>query len=92
MIARISDPGRAHEIDKAIYQYFLGVLPPLWMDADGFAFAEGDEPLRLFWFEADDPRYRVRQLTGHEHTTFCALAGLPPSYRLRQPADCPNCG
>ena len=40
-----------------------------------FAFAEGAEPLRLFWQKAD--RYFCRQLTWPETQTFCRLAAIP---------------
>lgn len=90
MIVRIRRTGIVHEIDEATYQYFLEVLPPVWIGAGGFAFAEGNEPVRLFWSEG--PVFRVRQLTAVEHATFCALAGLPPHARDRSAAACSNCG
>lgn len=89
-IVRIRRTGVVHEIDEATYQYFLEVLPPVWIGAGGFAFAEGNEPVRLFWSEG--PAFRVRQLTAVEHATFCGLAGLPPFARDRSAPPCSNCG
>ena len=74
MIARISTPAFAAEIDEETYGYFLDVLPPRWM-GQGFMFAEGAEALRYFW-EADG-RFFCRQLTWGETAAFCAAAGIP---------------
>lgn len=75
MIARIRVPGRACVTDEATYDWFLECLPPQWMGACGFAFAEGREPLMLFW--AKDDQYFVRQLTWPETREFCRLACIP---------------
>lgn len=90
LITRIRQPGLVHDIDERTYQYFLEILPPLWVGIGGFAFAEGDEPARLFWSE--EQSFRVRQLTAAEHATFCGLAGLPPRSRDRSELVCTNCG
>ena len=74
MMNRITEFGRCAEIDEDTYDYFLDVLPPKWQGR-GFAFAEGNEPLRYF-FRLDE-RYFVRQLTWHETETFCQAAGIP---------------
>jgi hypothetical protein len=74
MIERIHVPGRVCEIDEETYDWFLECLPPKWMGA-GFAFAEGAEPLKLFWKNAG--RYFVRQLTWDETQAFCRLARIP---------------
>lgn len=74
MIARISTPGHAAEIDEATYGYFLDVLPPRWM-GPGFMFAEGAEPLRYFW-EASGAFF-CRQMSWDETVAFCRAAGIP---------------
>jgi hypothetical protein len=59
------------EIDEETWYYFLGVLPPVYMNRDliidgkpihaSFGFAEGAEPVTAFWSEAGGKYYR--QLT-----------------------------
>ena len=49
LINRISVPGRINEVTEDTYWYFLEVLPPKHMRCSMFAFAEGAEPIRLFW-------------------------------------------
>lgn len=54
--------GEVIEIDEAIFDYFLGVLPPVFMHKHmniggrlrmvAFGFAEGYEPITAFWQEA----------------------------------------
>jgi hypothetical protein len=63
--------GEQFECDEAMYDYWLGVLPPVDMRVthtfeDGqtiycadFAFAEGCEPITLFWSKGG--RYYGRQ-------------------------------
>lgn len=75
MIARIRQPGCVNEIDDDVFEHFLGCLPPQWMGQGGFAFAEGAEPLSLFWQSAG--KHFVRQLTWHETYQFCRLASIP---------------
>lgn len=73
MIASISTPGRAAEIDEETYDYFLDVLPPRWM-GEGFMFAEGAEALRYFW--KANGRCFCRLTTWEETVAFCAAAGI----------------
>jgi hypothetical protein len=74
MIERIHVPGRTCEIEEETYDWFLECLPPKWMGS-GFAFAEGAEPLKLFWKSQE--KFLVRQLTWEETQTFCRLAEIP---------------
>jgi hypothetical protein len=79
MIERTGTAGQICLIDGETYDYFLEVLPPRWMGMGcGFAFAEGDEALRLFWAAntADGRQYFCRQLTDDETTQFCRLARI----------------
>src|SRR5262249_49989665 len=75
-VRRISVPHRIAEVSEEHYWYWLEVLPPHYQSGSLFAFAEGREPLRLFWQEADGRRW-CRQLTWDETRTFCTLAGIP---------------
>lgn len=72
MIDRISIPAKIASIDEETYWYFLEVLPPKYQRGNLFAFAEGAEPLRLFWQRGD--AYFCRQLTWDETKEFCRLA------------------
>lgn len=78
-VERISIPGRVAEITEEHYDYWLEVLPPKYMAGGLFAFAEGAEPLRLFW-RGKDERFWMRQLTWDETTEFCRLASLSFPY------------
>jgi hypothetical protein len=77
-VERMKQPGRLTQVDEATYRYFLEVLPPQYQGDHFFAFAEGREPLRLFF------RYPVqhfcRQLTWEETREFCAAAGIDSPY------------
>jgi hypothetical protein len=75
MIARTAQTGVACAIDEETYGYFLDVLPPKYM-GNGFAFAEGAEPLRWFWRVKPD-QFFCRQLTWEETKEFCRLADIP---------------
>jgi hypothetical protein len=75
LVARISLPGVIAEIDEETYDYFLDVLPPKYQRGGLFAFAEGAESLRLFWYRGG--RYSCRQLTEDETAQFCSLARIP---------------
>lgn len=75
MIARIHRTGTIQEVDEETFNYFLEVLPPKYMSGSLFAFAEGEEPLRLFW--SDDHRHFCRPLTWDETKAFCRLARMP---------------
>ncbi len=72
MIERIRVPGRINVIWEEVFDHFLGCLPPHWMGDGMFAFAEGAEPLSLFWHQSGE--YYVRQLTWEETSEFCRLA------------------
>jgi hypothetical protein len=76
LVERISRPGRAAEVTEEAFDHWLEVLPPHWMGAGGFCFAEGMEPFRLFWSQRG--RYFVRQLSWEETLCFCKLAGIRP--------------
>lgn len=78
LLDRISVPGRINEIGEGTYWYFLEVLPPKLFNGNQFCFAEGDEPLRLFWRQHG--RYFCRQLTREETENVCDLSGLPREY------------
>jgi hypothetical protein len=82
MIERIHAVGRIHRISAQVYDYFLEVLPPRWMRGNYFAFAEGQEPLQLFWSRdtGHSADYLTRHLSPDELEKFCRLAGLPSDY------------
>ena len=69
------------EIHKDTYWWFLEVLPPKYFDGSLFAFAEGMEPLRLFWVRRR--RYFCRVLSWAETRVFCAFADIPQDYWTR---------
>ncbi len=77
-VARLSVPGRISEISEDIYFEFLEVLPPKLLRGSFFAFAEGQEPLRVFLHRQE--RYLGRQLTQEETDKLCELTGLPMDY------------
>ena len=60
MFDRIDAEGRIAEVDADAYWWYLEVLPPVWTDGDAFCFAEGMEPLRVFWRRGS--QYFCRQL------------------------------
>ena len=78
MIQRVHVPGRLHAITEETYWYFLEVLPPKWMDRRYFAFAEGQEPLSIFWQQQND--FYCRRLTQEETDQFCEASGLSKHY------------
>ena len=78
LMKRSSVPGRIVEVNADTYWWYLEILPPRWIDGDAFCFAEGMEPLRLFWRRGS--RYFCRQLNWEETFTFCDLAGIPRDY------------
>jgi hypothetical protein len=77
-VERLSVPGRINEISEDIYFEFLEVLPPKLLRGSFFAFAEGQEPLRVFLRRQE--RYLGRQLTQEETDKLCELTGLPKNY------------
>ncbi len=76
LIERISQPEKAAEVTEEVFDYWLEVLPPHWMGAGGFCFAEGMEPFRLFWSQGG--RFFTRQLSWEETLCFCKFAGINP--------------
>jgi len=80
LMRRISVPGRINEITEDTYWYFLEALPPRLFNGNQFCFAEGDEPLRLFW--SRHGHYFCRQLTREETDRICDASGLPREYGL----------
>jgi hypothetical protein len=80
MLKRISVEGRIAEVDEETYWHFLEVLPPRYVDERFFCFAEGMEPLRLFWREGR--RYFTRQLNWQQTYRLCDLAEIPRAYYL----------
>lgn len=69
-------PGRVYEVGEESYFFYLEALPPQFMDASVFCFAEGAEPYLLFWKRRG--RYFARQLTCDETVLLAQLAGMPP--------------
>ena len=74
MMNRIQSASGPAEIDEKTYWYFLGVLPPRFMQENYFCFAEGSEPYRLFWER--DGRYFARQLDWQQTKNFGRLASI----------------
>jgi hypothetical protein len=72
LINRISQTGTVAAIHEETYFYFLEVLPPKFQRGGLFAFAEGAEPLRLFWQKGT--QYFCRPLTWDETKEFCRLS------------------
>lgn len=79
MIARIKTPQAIHQISEETYWYFLEVLPPKWMDRQHYAFAEGEEPLQLFW-ESKRDEFRTRLLSWGQTHRFCDAVRLSRHY------------
>ena len=80
---RINQPGVVHEIDEETYDYFLEVLPPLFVyNGFMFGYAEGYTPLRLFW--KSDKAFFCRQLDDDETRTFAKLVHAWPEYKERK--------
>src|SRR3954451_20687206 len=74
-VARIRGGGN-QRVPKDVYFFFLEVLPPHFLWGSLFAFAEGQEPIKLF--ARVGKGYACRQLTWEETLTFCSLAGVSP--------------
>ena len=77
-VERLSVPGRINEISEDIYFEYLEVLPPKLLRGSFFAFAEGQEPFRVFLRRQE--RYLGRLLTQEETDRLCELTGLPKNY------------
>ena len=75
LIERIHRTGLIHEVDEEAYDWFLECLPPKYQTGGFYAFAEGAEPLKLFWRR--DEKFFVRPLTDEETNEFCRLARIP---------------
>ena len=84
MIQRINVTGRIHQITEEVFYYFLEVLPPRWLRSSQFVFAEGADPLQLFWMRraqiAQPEMHFTRQLIDAEIDEFCRLTRLPRDY------------
>ena len=54
------------------------------MNGSHFAFAEGQDPLQLFWARGrgvgESADYFTRRLSDDEIARFCRLTGLPQNY------------
>ncbi|MEM9356057.1 MAG: hypothetical protein AAGB04_07585 [Pseudomonadota bacterium] len=79
MIDRIKTPQAIHQISEQTYWYFLEVLPPKWMDRQHYAFAEGEEPLQLFW-ESKRGDFRTRLLSWEQTRWFYEAVRLSSHY------------
>jgi hypothetical protein len=77
MIRRISDESRPAEIDEKTFYYFEGVLPPKLAHGCWFAFAEGMEPLTIFW--QDEGRFFARRLNWNQTSTLYRTLHVAPS-------------
>jgi hypothetical protein len=77
---RISVPGRINEITEDAYQFFLESSPPKLLGTSRFCWADGEQPLRVFW--TTDGRYYCRQLTRQETNRLCDASGLPREYAI----------
>ena len=77
-VERLSVTGRINEISEDVYFEFLEVLPPKLLRGSFFAFAEGQEPLRVFMRRQE--RYLGRLLTQEETDRMCELTGPPKNY------------
>lgn len=77
-IERISDSNRVAEITEDTWLYFFEVLPPKILRGRWFGFAEGQEPLRIFFVR--DGRCFCRQLTEEQSVRVCELTVLPKDY------------
>ncbi len=71
-IAR-KNAGECLEIDESMFDYWLGVIPPVAMNFTfldqriSFAFAEGDEPRTLFWRDGERIFCQLMRLFGSTH-------------------------
>ena len=74
MIERIHRTALIHEVDEETFDWFLECLPPKYQTRGLFAFAEGAEPLKVFWRKAG--KWLVRTLTWVETEEFCRLARI----------------
>jgi hypothetical protein len=80
LVDRISVPDRINEITEDAFRYFLYAWPPRLLGQSHFGFAQGEEPLRLFWISHG--RFFCRQLTREETNRLCDASGLPREYAI----------
>jgi hypothetical protein len=80
VLARMQVDGRIAEISEEVWFYFLEVLPPKLIYDNWFCFAEGHEPLKLFWRRLD--RFYVRQLTWGGDTPPLRCVGTSEGLRF----------
>jgi len=66
--------GRIVPISEETWWEFLEILPPRWMNANAFVFAEGGNSFRLYWKQGNE--HFVRQLSEDETDLFCKLSGV----------------
>src|SRR3989304_1552194 len=81
VIVRLHVEGRIAELSEEGGYYFSEVLPPKLLRGNWFPFAEGQEPLKLFW--RGQGRYYGRQLTWEETHRLCDATGLSRDYGFR---------
>ena len=72
------DSRQVIEIDEATYTHFLEVLPPIAITGAYFFFAEGQEPLTIFWLRKG--RYYARRTTWNETGALCRECGINARY------------
>jgi hypothetical protein len=70
------------EITEEDYYYWLELLPPKLMARGFFCFAEGQEPLTIFWAAAREGRkpYLCRRMTWDQTFRFCDAIGISKCY------------
>jgi hypothetical protein len=66
--------GRIIPISEETWWEYLELLPPRWMNAYAFVFAEGGNAFRLYWKQGS--QHFVRQLSEDETDLFCNLSGV----------------
>ena len=79
-VERVSVPGRINEITGDAFRLFLESSPPRLLGRNRFCWADGDDPLRMFWTTVG--RYYCRQLTRQETNRLCDASGLPREYGM----------
>ena len=72
---------RIAQITEETWYWFLEVLPPKLHGGSWFAFAEGQEPLKIFCRQRG--QHFCRQLTWEETWRVCEASGLPRDYGMR---------
>lgn len=78
MLARTTRPGRVCEVESTTYFHFRFARLPRWHGPGGeWAFADNDDPLRLFW--RDGTKFLCRQLTTEESAILRSQTPTPPA-------------